>query len=117
MAIKSFGEKAKFGIEEGLNISGYFVQSAESKRSWEVKTFMGANGVEKGGVKYKEKCEVSISLIGAAAPSEDVAKTIIDALGYAGAVAITEISEARKAEEFTEWSISATVFPDMDSSE
>ena len=111
MAVQTIGNEAQFGIT--IESADYFVQSVEKKQSWETKTFMGANGVEGGGVQYKERVSISMTVIGKTAPSKDAAKTIVEALGYSGEIGIDDITESQKAEEFTEWSISATVYPDM----
>ena len=111
MAIEYIGKEAAFGISTAAGT--IYPQTIEKKQKWQVKTWTGANGERGGGVRWQPEVELTMTCYAQAAPDESALLAVFSALGVKGTVVITEISESRKAEDFTEWSISATAYPDM----
>lgn len=114
MAIEYIGEQLKFGID--TSVGTIYPQTIEKKQKWEVKTWTGANGVRGGGVKWHPEIELTMTCYAKSAPDETALMSVFEALDVSGTIVITEISESRRAEDFTEWSISATVYTDMTTS-
>ncbi|MBE6401982.1 MAG: hypothetical protein E7037_08185 [Verrucomicrobia bacterium] len=98
--IKSFGTK-EIG-DDTLVLSG------EMKEAWDIKTW--SNGGEiKAAAKTNHRFECSLTLIGEK-PSENTIKTYF---GADGTVIITDIAESHNNEDAVQYSVSATIYPDI----
>lgn len=110
MAITQYGQTVKFGTKE---VSGFIVQNGTCKEAWDVKTWVGPEGVECAGVKYKHRYEVTLSVIGGeTAPDEAVVAEYFGKTD-AGTVIINDKTETHTPEDAVQYDITATIYPDM----